>query len=85
MLNFRKFRLDTDPAFLAACRQAAVEKLQTLHPTHRLLHSDELTLAIETDSLYATDGREVYELGLVDDEVPAMRSTLTDLVTTFRL
>lgn len=82
---FRKFHLDEDPAFLDACRTAAIEKLQTLFPGKRITTYDATTLGIETDSLYSETGIDIYELGLVDYELPAMRCTANDNVTTFRV
>lgn len=82
---FRKFRLDEAPAFLDACRAAAIEKLQTLFPGKRITTYDATTLGIETDSLYSETGIDIYELGLVDDELPAMRNAANDNVTTFRV
>lgn len=82
---FRKFHLDEDPAFLDACRTAAIEKLQTLFPGKRITVYDATTLGIETDSLYSDTGIDIYELGLVDYELPAMRCTANDNVTTFRV
>lgn len=82
---FRKFHLDEDPAYLDECRAAAVEKLQTLFPGKRITVYDATTLGIETDSLYSDTGIDIYELGLVDYELPAMRCTANDNVTTFRV
>lgn len=82
---FRRFHLDEDPAFLDACRAAAVEKLQTLFPGKRITIYDSTTLGIETDSLYSETGIDTYTLGLVDDELPAMRCEANDNVTTFRV
>ena len=85
LLVFQKFRLDEDPAFLDVCREAAVEKLQTLYPGKRITTYDATTLGIETDSLYSDTGIDIYDLGLVDEELPAMRNTANDNVTTFRV
>ena len=85
LLVFRKFHLDESPAFLDACREAAIEKLQTLFPGKRITIYDATTLGIETDSLYSDTGIDIYDLGLVDDELPAMRCTANDNVTTFRV
>lgn len=82
---FRKFRLDETPDFLDACRTAAIEKLQTLFPGKRITTYDATTLGIETDSLYSETGIDTYELGLVDEELPAMRNASNDNVTTFRI
>lgn len=85
LLVFRKFSLDESPSFLDRCREAAVEKLQTLFPGKRITEYDSTTLGIETDSLYSETGIDIYELGMVDDELPAMRCTANDNVTTFRV
>lgn len=85
LLVFRKFRLDEAPAFLDACREAAIDKLQTLFPGKRITIYDPTTLGIETDSLYSDTGIDTYDLGLVDDELPAMRCAANDNVTTFRV
>lgn len=82
---FRKFLLDEGDAFVDACREAAIEKLQTLFPGKRIVIYDPMTLGIETDSLYSESGYDTYELGLVDAELPAMRCVENDNVTTFRV
>lgn len=85
LLVFRKFSLDEEAAFLDTCREAAIEKLQTLFPGKRITTYDATTLGIETDSLYSETGIDIYDLGLVDEELPAMRNTSNDNVTTFRI
>lgn len=85
LLVFRKFRLDTDYATLECHRAAAMEKLQTLFPGDRITAIDATTLCIATDAPYATDGYDLYDLGLVDGEIAAMRNRRTDEVVTFRL
>lgn len=85
LLVFRKFSLDEEAAFRDACREAAIEKLQTLFPGRRITTYDATTLGIETDSLYSETGIDIYDLGLVDEELPAMRNTSNDNVTTFRI
>lgn len=85
LLTFRKFNYEADPEFLRLCREAAIEKLQTLFPGKRITTYDDVTLGIETDSLYSDTGIDTYELGLVDYELPAMRCTANDNVTTFRI
>ena len=74
LLVFRKFRLDTDSATLERHRAAAMEKLQTLFPGDRITAIDATTLCIATDAPYATDGYDLYDLGLVDGEIAAMRT-----------
>lgn len=85
LLVFRKFHLDESPEYLEACREAAIEKLQTLFPGKRITTYDATTLGIETDSLYSLTGIDTYDLGLVDDELPAMRNASNDEVITFRV
>ena len=85
LLVFRKFRLDTDSAILERHRAAAMEKHQTLFPGDRITAIDATTLCIATDAPYATDGYDLYDLGLVDGEIAAMRNRRTDEVVTFRL
>lgn len=82
---FRKFTFDEDAAFVDECREAAIEKLQTLFPGKRITQYDSLTLGIESDSLYSETGIDIYELGMVDDELPAFRNTTNEEVTTFRV
>lgn len=85
LLVFRRFRLDEDDDRLFECQQAAIDKLQTLYPGKRITRYDDTHLGIESDSLYAENGIDVYELGLVDEYLPAMRNTRDDSVITFRV
>lgn len=85
LLQFRRFMMDTDAAEAAPYITAATEKLNTLFPGHRILLYDHLTLGVETDSLYSETGIDIYELGLVDGEIPAIRNQRDDTVLTFRL
>lgn len=84
MLDFRRFTLSDDDSQARRCLQGAVDKLQTLYPGKRLTTYDNITLGVETDSLYSETGTDIYELGLVDDELPAMRCVRTGEVLTFR-
>ena len=84
-LIFTPFTLDAPPELLTACREAAMEKLQTLYPGKRLTVYGDLTLGIETDCLYCDTGIETYRLGLLDDELPALQCERTEEVLTFRL
>lgn len=84
VLKFRKFRVDETSTETDACMQAALDKLQTLYPGKRISVMDQLTLAIETDSYYSPTGIDTYELGLVDEELYAVRNTRDDNVITFR-
>lgn len=85
LLVFRKFRLDTDAETLEIHREAAVEKLQTLFPGNRITAIDATTLCIPTDAPYSPTGYDLYDLGLVDDEIAAIRNQRTDEVLTFRV
>lgn len=85
LLVFRKFRLDTDAETLELHRAAASEKLHTLFPGNRITATDATTFCIATDSPYSTTGYDLYDLGLVDGEVAAMRNQRTDEVITFRV
>lgn len=84
VLVFRKFLLDEVSAETDRYLQAAVDKLQTLYPDRPVTRYDSLTLGISTDSLYSPTGYDTYELGLVDDEIPAIRNQRDGNVLTFR-
>lgn len=84
LLSFRRFTLDDDDVVVARCSRGAVDKLQTLYPGKRITNYGDITLGVETDSVYSDTGTDLYELGLVDDELPAMRCVRTDEVLTFR-
>lgn len=84
LFTFRRFLLDEDEHDVTLLRAAAVDKLQTLYPGKRLTCYDDLTIGIETDSLYSDTGIDIYDLGLVDGEIPAVCNRRTDEVLTFR-
>lgn len=84
LLDFRRFTLGDDDKVAAKCLRGAMDKLQTLYPGKRITTYDNITLGVETDSLYSDTGTDIYELGLVDDEMPAMRCLRTGEVVTFR-
>ena len=84
ILVFTKYMMDCDAAVAARHMLAAVEKLLSLYPGKRVLQLDALTLTVETDSLYSDTGVDVYELGLVDKEIPAIRCVRDGRVITFR-
>jgi hypothetical protein len=84
LLDFRRFTLGDDDNVAARCLRGAMDKLHTLYPGKRITTYDNITLGVETDSLYSETGRDIYELGLVDDELPAMRCVRTGEVLTFR-
>lgn len=81
---FRKFMEDADETLVRSCHASAVDKLQTLYPGKRLTSYDSFTIGIETESYYSETGVDTYELGLVDDEIPALRNTRDGEVITFR-
>lgn len=85
LLVFRKFMMDMAGDQSAPYLQAAIEKLHTLFPGHQVVAYDELTIGVETDSLYSDTGIDTYELGLLDGEVPAIRCQRDDRIITFRL
>ncbi|MDO4955557.1 MAG: hypothetical protein Q4E60_00865 [Bacteroidales bacterium] len=85
MNDFRKFLIDEDPEEMAACFAAARDKLETLFPCHAISYHDYYALFIESDSYYAENGMDTYELGLVDEEYPAMRRIRDGEVFTFRV
>jgi hypothetical protein len=84
LLDFRRFTLGDDDNVAARCLRGAVDKLQTLYPGKRITTYDNITLGVETDSLYSETGTDIYELGLVDEELSAMRCVRTGEVLTFR-
>ncbi len=81
---FRKFRLDEITANTEACLAAAKDKLQTLYPGKRITAYDSLTLVVETDSYYSETGLDTYDLGIIDDELYAIRNQRDGEVITFR-
>lgn len=85
LLTFRKFRLDEESSETDLCRDAAIDKLQTLFPGKRITVYDNFTFGIETDSLYSDSGIDTYELGMVDDELYAIRNARDLNVLTFRI
>lgn len=85
LLTFRKFLLDEESSETDLCREAAIDKLQTLFPGKRITVYDSFTFGIETDSLYSDSGIDTYELGMVDDELYAMRNARDLNVITFRI
>ncbi len=85
LFTFRKFRLDEESSETDLCREAAMDKLQTLFPGKRITVYDSFTFSIETDSLYSDSGIDTYELGMVDDELYAIRNARDLNVITFRI
>lgn len=85
VLVFRKFSLDEITPQTDQYLQSAVDKLQTLYPDSPVTRYDSLTLGIPTDSLYSPTGFDTYELGLVDEEIPAIRNQRDGTILTFRV
>lgn len=85
LLTFRKFRFDEESSETDLCREAAIDKLQTLFPGKRITIYDSFTFGIETDSLYSDSGIDTYELGIIDDELYAICNARDLNVFTFRI
>lgn len=85
VLVFRKYLLDEVTSQTDGYLQAAIDKLQTLYPDRPVTRYDSLTLGIATDSLYSPTGYDTYELGMVDEEIPAIRNQRDGNVLTFRV
>ncbi len=73
LLIFRKFYPGDADGVIRQVHHAAEDKLQTLYPGNRIVHYDDYTIGIDSDSLYADNGHDIYELGMVDGELYAMR------------
>lgn len=82
---FRKFMLDEEDEDVELYHRAAIDKLQTLYPGKKITDYGTLTIGIETDSIYSETGQDIYELGMVDWELPAIRNTRDGEVITFRI
>ena len=85
LFHFQRFLADVDPAYLERCYNGAKEKFGILFPGKRIITYDQRTLGVETDEPDAVNGYDIYELGLVDDEIPAMQCQRTEKVITFRI
>lgn len=83
LLTFKRFSHETPETELLY--KAALEKLQTLYPHKRIITADGLSIEIESDSLYSENGHDIYELGLISNELPALQNTTSGEVMTFRL
>ncbi len=73
LLSFRKFYPGDADNIIHEVYDAAVDKLQTLYPGNRITQFDHYTIGIASDSLYSENGIDLYELGMVDEELYAMR------------
>lgn len=85
LFRFRKFYSGEDNNFVEQCNKAALEKLHTLFPGRRVTIYDYTTIAIDSDSVYCTEGFDTYELGMINDEIPAMQRTSDNNIITFRI
>ena len=85
LLSFKKFYSDEDTHFIEKCHKAAVDKLNTLYPDKRITTYDYTTIAVDSDSVYCKDGVETYELGMINDEIPAMKRSSDDYIISFRI
>lgn len=85
LFHFRKFLADEDEELVERCYEAAVEKLQTLFPGKRITAYGRTEIGIESDSIYASNGQDMYALGLIDEETPALRREGDEEVVTFRV
>ncbi len=85
LLVFRKFTAYHYGPELNKFMTAAIDKLQTLFPEKNITRYDDTTLGIETDYLYSDTGIDIYDLGMLDECVPALRRVRDDYIVTFRI
>lgn len=85
LLHFKKFLSDADEQLVESCFKAAIDKLQTLYPGKKITTYGQTVIGIESDSLYADNGQEIYYLGVVDDELPALLRQSDNNLITFRV
>lgn len=85
LLEFRRFDCSADYEYVHPYFTAALDKLHTLFPGKRVVTYDHMTLGVDSDFADSETGVDVYELGLVDGEVPAMRRISDGTVVTFRV
>lgn len=81
----RFFAAEQDETSCRAFQQAAVDKLQTLYPGQRILVLDENTIGVEDPESSSASGLILYDLGLVDEEIPAIMNRETEDTLTFRV
>lgn len=84
LLVFRKYMFDEESADTDRQMKAAIDKLQTLYPGKHITVYDAFTLGIESDSLYSDTGIDTYSLGIIDEELPALRNERDGSTITFR-
>lgn len=85
LLEFKRFDCSAGYDYVHPYFVAALDKLHTLFPGKHVVTYDQTTLGVDSDFVDSETGVDVYELGLVDDEIPAMRRVRDGLVTTFRI
>ena len=84
-LVFRNFKADSVPKNIEKYYDAAIEKLQTIFPEKDIIKYGYTTLGIKTDYPYSETGIDIYDLGLLDNNIPAIRRVRDDYVITFRI
>lgn len=84
-LVFRKLYEETDRVNMQLFRKAAIDKLSTLYPGNSIFDYGTFTIGISSDSLYAENGIDIYDMGLVDDELPALQRQRDGEVITLRI
>lgn len=82
---FKKLYQDANLAQAEIFCKAAIEKLQDLYPGNKIIRYDHFTIGIETDSPQSETGMDIYEIGLIDQEIPAMRRIRDEETITFRV
>lgn len=82
---FEEFLADEDPEMMEQYFMAAKDKLETLYPCSPITYTDHFSMTIESDSFYAPNGVDEYELGMVDEEYPALRRVRDGHILTFRV
>lgn len=85
LLQFRRLTEDEAGIDRDAFLQAALDKLQTLYPGKKTTVVGTTTISMETDSIYAENGMENYDIGLLDGEIPALRRMSDGEVFSFRV
>lgn len=85
LFRFKRFLADTDSATLEAHHKGAIQKFSTLYPGKRIITYDQRTLGIESEDVDCAKGYDIYELGLVDGEIPAMKCQRNDRIITYRI
>lgn len=76
---------DDDSQLVEKCHEAAIDKLQTLFPGKKITTHNLRTISIPTTRLDSPTPYDIYELGLIDEEIPAMKRQDDDHTITFRI